>query len=258
MLYKIVFYFFDLFPRLKKWFWKTWYTVFAQKVSNSDLKFMNYGYFDSELNLKLGPEDEVNRYTIQLYHHVATQINLKDLKVLEVGSGRGGGADYIARYLNPKKMTGIDISPSAIALCKKNYTSSNLVFQQGDAEQLPFLNNSFDAIINVESSHCYASMDKFLNEVKRVLKPGGVFLFCDLRRVEGIDSLFNKLDANSLRLMAKKDITPNVIEASRIMTEERVKAISRFNFFWFRKILYSFAAVEGSKMYKSFASGQSK
>ena len=54
MLYKIVFYLFDLFPRLKKWFWKTWYTVFAQKVSNSDLKFMNYGYFDSELNLKLG------------------------------------------------------------------------------------------------------------------------------------------------------------------------------------------------------------
>ena len=191
MLYKIVFYFFDLFPRLKKWFWKTWYTVFAQKVSNSDLKFMNYGYFDSELNLKLGPEDEVNRYTIQLYHHVATQINLKDLKVLEVGSGRGGGADYIARYLNPKKMTGIDISPSAIALCKKNYTSSNLVFQQGDAEQLPFLNNSFDAIINVESSHCYASMDKFLNEVKRVLKPGGSFYCLEFSTPQSI--LINKI-----------------------------------------------------------------
>ena len=258
MLYKIVFYLFDLFPRLKKWFWKKWYTVFAQKVKNPQLKFMNYGYFDAALNLKLDAEDEADRYTIQLYHHVAAQINLEGLNVLEVGSGRGGGAAYIVKYLNPAQMIGMDISPSVIALCEKNYTLSNLTFQQGDSEQLPFEDNTFDVVINVESSHCYASMEKFLNEVKRVLKPNAAFLFCDLRRAEGMNGLLNKLNADGLQLITKKDITLNVIEASKQMTAERLNAISNFKYSWLRKILHSFAAVEGSKMYKSFTSGQSK
>ena len=85
----MTFYLFDLFPRFKKWFWKKWYTVLAQKVNNPNLKFMNYGYFDAELHLELNAVDQADRYTIQLYHHVTTQINLEGLKVLEVGCGRG-------------------------------------------------------------------------------------------------------------------------------------------------------------------------
>lgn len=91
MLYKIAYYIFKLFPSLKKWFWKRWYTIFASRVPDSDLKFMNYGYFSSELNLNLNPEDKKDRYSIQLYHHVTSPLDLKGLKVLEVGSGRGGG-----------------------------------------------------------------------------------------------------------------------------------------------------------------------
>ncbi|MEE2699960.1 MAG: class I SAM-dependent methyltransferase [Bacteroidota bacterium] len=258
MLYKIVFYLFDLFPRLKRWFWKKWYTLFTQKVENPNLKFMNYGYFGLERSLTLDAEDENNRFTIQLYHHVASQVNLKGLKVLEVGSGRGGGAAYIAKYLSPERMEGVDISPSAIALCNKNYKQENLTFQQGDAERLPFDDNFFDVVINVESSHCYASMEKFLNEVKRVLKPNGAFLFCDLRKAKRMDDLLKKLDTDGLKLITKKDITSNVIKASKIMTTERLNAISKFKYAWLRKILESFAAVEGSKMYKSFTSGDSK
>ena len=123
---------------------------------------------------------------------------------------------------------------------------------------MPFEDNAFDVVINVESSHCYASMEKFLNEVKRVLKPNAAFLFCDLRRAEGMNGLLNKLNADGLQLITKKDITSNVIEASKQMTAERLNAISYFKYSWLRKILHSFAAVEGSKMYKSFTSGQSK
>ena len=45
MLYKLVYYIFKLFPRTKQYFWKKWYTIFTNKVSNHELKFMNYGYF---------------------------------------------------------------------------------------------------------------------------------------------------------------------------------------------------------------------
>ena len=184
MLYKLVYFIFQLFPAFKRWFWKKWYTILASKVNDPDLKFMNYGYLSDKMVLKLNEEDEKDRYSIQLYQHIASQINLKGLKVLEVGSGRGGGSSYIARYHNVANMSGVDISPTAVDFCNKTYNINNLDFTVGDSEKLPFDDNTFDVVINVESSHCYSSMDNFLSEVKRVLKKRGSFLFCDLRRKE--------------------------------------------------------------------------
>jgi SAM-dependent methyltransferase len=43
-----------------------------------------------------------------------------------------------------------------------------------------------DAVVNIESSHCYESMDTFLSEACRVLRPGGRFFFADLRKYEGV------------------------------------------------------------------------
>ena len=58
---------------------------------------MNYGYFAENFYPKLEKNDEPERYPIHLYHRVATQINLSGKKVLEVGSGRGGGLGLSVR-----------------------------------------------------------------------------------------------------------------------------------------------------------------
>ena len=256
MLYKIVYYIFQLFPGFKKWFWKRWYTVLADKANDPDLRFMNYGYFSKDLELTLSKEDEKDRYYIQLYHHVASQINLKGLRVLEVGSGRGGGSSYISKYLGTAEMVGVDISPTAVNLCNKIYNNNKLIFKVGDSEDLPFDDNTFDAIINIESSHCYASMDNFLTEVKRVLKPGGYFLFCDLRRKEYLDEMLEAINSNGFKVIEKKNITQNIIEASIKMTDDRKKAIKNLQVEgWFKKILESFAATDGSKVHQSFKDG---
>ena len=125
---------------------------------------MNYGFHSSGLELKLQEEDEIERYPIQLYSFVANQADVKDKNILEVGSGRGGGASFIARYLLPSYVTGIDISKDAIELCSKIYSIPNLDFIVGDSESIPFADNSYDILINVESSHCYGDMKKFLSE----------------------------------------------------------------------------------------------
>ena len=57
---------------------------------------MNYGYASQNMTLELEKEDELERYPIQLYHYVASHSNVENKTVLEVGSGRGGGASYIA------------------------------------------------------------------------------------------------------------------------------------------------------------------
>ena len=255
MLYKIVYHIFKLFPSTKQFFWKRWYTIFTNKMQNYDLRFMNYGYSATDLDLMLASEDVKDRYPIQLYHHVASQINLKGLKVLEIGSGRGGGCYYISKYLKPAKMVGLDISSSAVDLSKNIYNLENLSFIKGNAENLPFNDNVFDAIINVESSHCYKSMNNFISEVSRVLKPKGHFLFCDLRRDVYIDEMLSNINSNGLSLISYKDISSNIISATTAMSKERKSSINKLKTGFFKNILESFAAVEGSKVHQSFIDG---
>ena len=95
---------------------------------------MNYGYASKDLNLELKKEDTHNRYPIYLYHHVASQIDLNNKKVLEIGSCRGGGASYIARYMNPSQIICLDISSSAVKNCNDHYQQiDNLSFVVGDS-----------------------------------------------------------------------------------------------------------------------------
>ena len=67
----------------------------------------------------LQPDDEAERYPIALYRHVATLAPVAGRDVLEIGSGRGGGASYVARYLKPRRMVGIDLSGKAVAFSKQ-------------------------------------------------------------------------------------------------------------------------------------------
>ena len=73
------------------------------------------------------------------------------------------------RYLKPKSVVGIDISKDAVRLCKTQHGKPNLSFCIGDSEDIPFENNSFNAVINVESSHCYGDIPLFLSEVKSLI-----------------------------------------------------------------------------------------
>jgi ubiquinone/menaquinone biosynthesis C-methylase UbiE len=213
---------------------------------------MNYGYYNEELDITLDKDDELERYPIQLYHHLCIQVELKDKVIVEVGSGRGGGANFIARYHKPKLITGVDLSPNAVSLCNKSYNLDNLNFLVGDSAKLPFEDNSVDVIFNVESSHCYPSIPDFISEVCRVLKPDGHFLYCDLVIDSDLDDHLNKLKNNILSDLNYIDITENIIKASELMTDDRNNIINKVNSSFLRKVLKSFASVKGSKIYKSF------
>ena len=182
MITKLLKIIFRNFPKIKGIIWKKWYTYLGSKVITTELKFMSYGYFSKNFHPKLSNHDEKERYPIHLYHYLCSKINLYNLTILEVGSGRGGGADYTSRTFQPKEMYAVDISKSAIKLCNKFYTNNpKLNFIYGNAEKLPFKNNTFDVVLNIESSHCYPNFNNFLKEVVRVLKNSGYFLITDFR-----------------------------------------------------------------------------
>lgn len=220
---------------------------------------MNYGYApldDQNEMTYLGETDADNRYCIQLYHHVACTIDLRDLDVLEVGSGRGGGADYIKRYLKPKKMVGVDFSENAVAFCNQNYAVNGLSFEIGNAESLPFADGSFDVVINVESSHCYGSMDAFLVQVKRVLREGGYFLFADFRSKENIDILRETLYKSGFTSIKETDITLNIVEALKSDNERKTSLIRQTIHKPLVRSFLEFAGTKGSRIYEKFTSGE--
>src|SRR5262245_37040444 len=111
MLVRFALWLTTLSPAFKRFLWRRWYQYLAgyQLV---DWGFMNYGYapLAGEYPLALEPADEPNRYSAQLYHYIASRTALVGLEVLEVGSGRGGGAAFVKRYLGPRKLTGVDFS----------------------------------------------------------------------------------------------------------------------------------------------------
>lgn len=71
--------------------WRIWHNLLIRFDKDSAVNFMNYGYerVNGDRILELRKEDEINRYCIQLYDHAVKNVNLKNKKVFEVGSGRG-------------------------------------------------------------------------------------------------------------------------------------------------------------------------
>ncbi|MFL5587522.1 MAG: class I SAM-dependent methyltransferase [Ktedonobacteraceae bacterium] len=245
-------------PRLKRSLVRIWYELMSALDKEELLVYMNFGYIDlnpdaKEIELRDG--DEKNRYCIQMYHHVAGSIDLKGLDVLEVGCGRGGGASYIMRYLKPKSMTGVDIAEKAIAFCKRYHTVEGLSFHYGDAESLPFEDNTFDVIVNIESSQCYGSIPRFLGEVYRILRPNGYFLFADHRSKEGVEILRRQVTNSDLALLKEEKINANVLKALDLDNERKLRLIQQKVPKLLMKPFQEFAGIRGTGLYEDLRTG---
>lgn len=180
-----------------------------------DMVFINWGYEeDPPMGLPLSAADEPDRYCIQLYHRTAAQVDLTGKNVLEISCGHGGGASYLMRALHPASYIGLDLNQAGIEFCRHKHKLPGLEFVRGDAENLPFADQSFDAVINIEASHLYPRFDRFLTEVARVLRPGGHFLYADLRPRTDIADWEAALADAPMRLVSQTDISTEVVRGN--------------------------------------------
>jgi ubiquinone/menaquinone biosynthesis C-methylase UbiE len=230
----------------------------------TDLRFMNYGFaFDGDEEAPhLRNEDEAERYCAQLYHALAGQTDLTGKRVLDVGSGRGGGASYMHRYHGTREMVGCDLANRAISFCRRVYDGiDGLSFRQGNAMDLPFGAGEFDAVTNVESSHCYPDLNTFLAEVFRVLKPGGHFLYTDFTPPRGDPKAARRgtlaaLDRAGFGPVGVTDITRNIVRGLECDHQRRAREIGRRFPLGTRRAVKLWAGVPGSWIYRDFAEGR--
>jgi ubiquinone/menaquinone biosynthesis C-methylase UbiE len=246
-------------PRfIRKPMWKFWHNLLIKFDSEAKEVFLNYGYanLNGDPVLKLETHDEPYRYFIQLYHQVTKNHNFENTDILEVGSGRGGGASYLSRYNKPNSYTALDINNKTIEFCKKHHKVNGLNFVEGEAENISFSDENFDAVINIESARCYGSLDKFFSEVHRVLKPKGKFLFADMIKKDEVAGMDHKLSKAGFNTISKTNIRENVVEALKMNSvrnkEEINKKIPRF----MRNPFYEFAGVEGTERFNEFYKGK--
>jgi len=244
------------FAWLRKAYWKFWYPLLTRKTAKEPLFFLNYAYVESPpAELRLEEADEKDRPCIGLYHHVASQADLRGKDVLEVSCGHGGGASYVMRYLHPRKLTGLDLNAAGVELCRKHHRLEGLEFVQGDAENLPLADACLDAVINVEASHCYPRFPIFLAEVHRVLKPGGCFLYADFRFKEGLAAWEEAIAASSLKILKTENISPQVLRGLDSLSDRSQKMVSKLLPGFLRWLGRDFAGTKGSRVYTSLQSG---
>ncbi|KAJ3476953.1 hypothetical protein NLG97_g8971 [Lecanicillium saksenae] len=178
------------------------YASITRQYYNLATDFYEYAWGESFHFCRFAYGEPFKHAMARHEHYLASQIGIKrDMKVLDMGCGVGGPAREISCFTGCH-ITGININQyqvdRATMYAKKHDMADNLEFVQGDFMNLPFPDNSFDAVYSIEAT-CHApSLAKVYSEIFRVLKPGGVFGVYEWLMTEAYDN--DNLEHRKLRL----------------------------------------------------------
>lgn len=118
---------------------------------------------------------------------ISQALALKDQgEAVDLGCGAGQLVMEIAQTAPGLHITGIDLSDELLTNARVSAQrldmGSQVDFRLGNAQEIPFPDQSLDLVISTASLHHWSEPVKVLNEIERVLKPGGAYTIFDLRR----------------------------------------------------------------------------
>jgi len=150
--------------------------------------------------------------TLEFSYKLHEYKNFAGKKVLDVGCGNGYVLEKYAQ--EGAEVFGIDITHTAIDLCWKRFSFSNSKgnFQEANAEALPFESNFFDCVSSMGVLHHTPETQKAINEVFRVLKPGGRVILMFYYR----DSILRRIKFPLSKIRSGKSIQQQVNEVDGI------------------------------------------
>jgi demethylmenaquinone methyltransferase/2-methoxy-6-polyprenyl-1,4-benzoquinol methylase len=117
--------------------------------------------------------------------------------ILDVATGTGDLAIEAGKIVGPRKIVGIDIAEEMLVIGKKKISAlgldSKIELIHGDAEHIPFNENSFDAVMVAFGVRNFENLEKGLKEIRRVLKPQGYFMVLEFSMPSGfpVKQLYN-------------------------------------------------------------------
>jgi len=144
------------------------------------------------------PPEELIRFMARYFYSAPDR---KKIKILDFGCGTGASSWYLAR--EGFSLFGIDGSRTAIEIARERFEKEGLTgeFKVGNFIKTSYTDDFFDCIVDVTSiqHNKYESIVKILEEIHRILKPGGKFFSKALNRDSYGYGLGEKLEANTCR-----------------------------------------------------------
>ena len=98
-------------------------------------------------------------------------------KLLDIGCGTGYLINMLSKDYNAEYI-GLDLSPEMIKQAKSK-NIKNAIFVEGRSDEIPFDDNTFNIVTCSQSFHHYPDTDNAMQEARRVLKPGGLYILSD-------------------------------------------------------------------------------
>ena len=117
-----------------------------------------------------GGQTEIER----LHRYLTAREWCRDKDVLDVASGEGYGTALLAQVA--RSALGVETAPEAVDRANTAYRANNLSFLVGDARFLPSPDAAFDVVTSFETIERLAEQRRFLSEIRRVLRPGGLLI----------------------------------------------------------------------------------
>merc|ERR1712127_107404 len=139
--------------------------------------------------------------------------------VLDVGCGVGGTSRYLAKSLGPdSQVTGITLSPNQVKRATELAVEQgvdNAKFTVMNALEMEFPDNSFDVVWACESGEHMLDKEAYINEMMRVLKPGGKFVMATWCQRDDRDVPFDDRDKRDLRFLYEEWTHPYFISIEK-------------------------------------------
>lgn len=238
------------------------YTLIAKSLEQSGIgrfaTFLNYGYVPND-NVQYSTIELadfcLNINSVKLLLEVVGNINVHHKEVIDIGCGRGGNISALYKYFKPKSIAGLDMCTANIEFCSSRNRLDEVFFIVGDAEKIPFANESFDIVLNTESAHAYPNRNQFYDEVYRILRPNGVFLYTELMSVETLDQSTLLLKEMGFFILRNQNATSNVLLSCDDNAKQRTGAQGIANMDLDIQDLKDFVALPGSKKYEEMKNG---
>ena len=131
-----------------------------------------------------GPKMEQHHLDITLKTLRRMDVQAGD-RVLDLGCGSGWATRLLAKIAGDSgRVVGLDVSGEMVKQAREASANvQNIEFVRGSAEQIPWQDAFFDKVLSVESFYYYADQDRALDELSRVMRPGGrLFILINLYR----------------------------------------------------------------------------
>ncbi|MCF8233089.1 MAG: class I SAM-dependent methyltransferase [Bacteroidales bacterium] len=242
----------------------------ALKKLDGNYQMLHYPFHDGDISsIEQGQEKLIHYCT----SHLTT---MKDQNVLDLGCGNGTVAFFLEGKYDVNRILGVDLNSNNIQIAnteKERLKSTKVKFIEDDAQKLANVeDNSFNVVINIESAFHYPHKHLFLNEIYRVLKPGGQFIIADILTTKkggfflknwkkkmdfhhwSLEDYLDAFEKVKLNLVSKDDISRNVIEGfQRSLKYMNNKSVSQLvKLFFFINVKLSIYLLKKKRAYYVF------